>query len=90
MAKFDAALEFLHDQSLTAEVKRFRECSLLTTHFQQEIPKIEERMWEAGQLKDTCIRRLEAANALSRIEAAAEELGRRADQRANMERGRSS
>ena len=88
--KFDTALEFLHDQSLTAEVKRYRETSLLTTRYQQEIRKIEERLYKAGQLKDGCVRRLEAANALSRIEAAVEELGRRADQQANRERGRSS
>ena len=46
--------------------------------YQEEVCKIEERMWEAGQLQDTSARRLEGANALDRIEAAAEELDRRA------------
>ena len=49
--------------------------------YQEEIRKIEERMWEAGQLKDTSARRLEGANTLDRIEAAAEELDRRATPR---------
>ena len=42
--------------------------------YQEEVRKIEERMWEAGQLKDTSAHRLEGANALNRIEAAAEDL----------------
>ena len=62
----------IHDLSLTAEVSRFREGSRLFFIYQEEIRKIEERMWEAGQLKDTSARRLEGANALNRIE----EIGR--------------
>ena len=42
--------------------------------YQEEIHKIEEHMWEAGQLQDASARRLEGANTLDRIEAAAEEL----------------
>ena len=67
-----------HDLSLTAEVARFCETSRLFFSYQEEIRKIEEHMWEAGQLKDASARRLEGANALDRIEAAAEELDRRA------------
>ena len=37
----------------------------------------QEHMWEAGQLRDASAHRLEAANVLDHIEAAAEELDRR-------------
>ena len=73
-AHFDNALEYIHDLSLTAEVTQFREASHLFFVYQEEICKIEERMWEAGQLKDASARRLESANALNRIEAALQEL----------------
>ena len=73
-AQFNNALEHIHDLSLTAEVVRFREVSHLFFVYQEEVCKIEERMWEAGQLKDASARRLEGANTLDRIEAAAEEL----------------
>ena len=71
---FDNALEYIHDLSLTVEVARFREASHLFFVYQEEICKIEEHMWEAGQLKDASARRLEGANALNRIEAALQEL----------------
>ena len=77
-ARFDNTLEHIHDLSLTAEVAHFREMSCLFFVYQEEVRKIEERMWEAGQLKDTSACRLEGANALDRIEAAAEELDHRA------------
>ena len=77
-AQFNNALEHIHDLSLTAEVTHFREASCLFFIYQEEVRKIEERMWEAGQLKDASAQRLEGANALDRIEAAAEELDRRA------------
>ena len=86
-------LEFIHDLSLTAEVSRFREASRLFFTYQEEVRKIEERMWEAGQLKDASARRLEGANALNRIEAAMEELDRRMAVRelhVRTERGRST
>ena len=47
-ACFDNALEYIHYLSLTAEVARFREASRLFFIYQEEIRKIEERMWEAG------------------------------------------
>ena len=74
---FDNALEYIHDLSLTVEVERFREASHLFFVYQEEIRKIEERMWEAGQLKDASARRLEGANTLNRIEAALQELDHR-------------
>ena len=76
-ARFDNALEYIHDLSLTAEVTQFREASRLFFTYQEEIRKIEERMWEAGQLKDTSARRLEGANTQNRIEAALQELDHR-------------
>ena len=76
-ARFDNALEYIHDLSLTVEVVRFQEASRLFFVYQEEIRKIEERMWEAGQLKDASARRLEGANALNRIEVALQELDHR-------------
>ena len=76
-AWFDNTLEHIHDLSLTTEVARFHKASRLFFVYQEEVRKIEEHMWEAGQLKDASARRLEGANALDRIEAAAEELDRR-------------
>ena len=58
--------------------------------YQEEVRKIKERMWEAGQLKDTSAHRLEGANTLDRIEAVAEELDRRVvprQERMRAERG---
>ena len=91
--RFDNALEYIHDLSLTAEVARFREASHLFFIYQEEIRKIEERMWEAGQLKDASARRLEGANALNRIEAALQELDHcmaMRGQHVRTERGRST
>ena len=73
-ARFDNALNHIHDLSLIAEVARYREVSRLFHMYQEEVCKIKERMWEAGQLQDASAQRLEGANALDRIEAAAEEL----------------
>ena len=85
-AQFDNALDRIHDLSLIAEVACFRKASRLFHMYQEEIRKVEERMWEAGQLQDVSARRLEGANALDRIEAAAEELDRRAVSRRERER----
>ena len=76
-ARFDNALEHIHDLLLTAEVEQFCKASRLFFIYQEEICKIEEHMWEVGQLKVTSTCRLEGANALSRIEATAEELDHR-------------
>ena len=91
--RFDNALNHIHDLSLIAEVARYHEASRLFHLYQEEIHKIEERMWEAGQLQDASARRLEGANALYRIEEVAEELDRRAvprQVRTHTERGRST
>ena len=72
---------------------RYREASRLFHMYQEEVRKIEERMWEVGQLQDVSARRLEGANTLDRIEAAVEELDRRAvlrQEHTRTERGRST
>ena len=53
--RFESALEHIGDLSLIAEVTRYREASRLFFQYQEEICKIETRMWEAGQLKDTSV-----------------------------------
>ena len=91
--RFDNALEYIHDLLLTVEVTQFRESSRLFFVYQEEIHKIEERMWEAGQLRDASARRLESANALSRIKAALQELDHRMavrQEHIRTERGRST
>ena len=75
--RFDSALEHIGDLSLTAKVTRYRETSRLFFQYQEEIHKLEDRMWQAGQLKDASGRRLEGANALHRIEEALVDLDRR-------------
>ena len=74
--RFESALERIGDLSLTAKVTHYRETSRLFFQYQEEIRKIENCMWEASQLKDTSVRRLEGANALHRIEEALAELDR--------------
>ena len=76
-ARFQSALEHIGDLSLTAEVTRYREASCLFFQYQEEIRKIEVRLWEAGQLKDASGRRLEGANTLHRIEEALVDLDHR-------------
>ena len=89
--RFDLALDFIHDLSLTAEVSRFRETTSLFAQYQEDIRKLEARMWEAGQMKDASARRLEGANALYRIEEALVEINRRQQRRQRLtERGRST
>ena len=74
--RFESALERISDLSLTAEVTCYHEASCLFSQYQEEIRKIEDRLWQAGQLKDASGRRLEGANALHRIEEALEDLNR--------------
>jgi hypothetical protein len=71
---FDAALAFIHDHMLIAEVYRFRQASMAVTQYQRNIEQIQERMWEAGALMEASARRLKGANSINRIEDATEEL----------------
>ena len=75
--RFESALENIGDLSLTAKVTHYRKASRLFFQYQEEIHKIEERLWQAGQLKDTSGHRLEGANTLHRIEEALVDLDRR-------------
>ena len=75
--RFESALEHISDLSLTAKVARYREASCLFFQYQEEICKIEERLWQAGQLKDASGHRLKGANVLHRIEEALVDLDHR-------------
>ena len=75
--RFESALERIGDLSLTAEVTCYCEASRLFFQYQEDIRKIEDHMWQAGQLKDASGRRLEGANVLHRIEEALVDLDRR-------------
>ena len=68
--QFESTLKHIGNLSLTAEVMRYREASCLFFQYQEEIHKIEDRLWQAGQLKDTSGCRLEGANVLYRIDEA--------------------
>ena len=89
--RFDLALDFIHNLSLTAEISHFRKTSHLFTQYQEDICKLEVCMWEARQMKDASARRLEGANALHRIEEALVEINRRQQRRQLLtERGHST
>ena len=89
--RFDLALNFMHDLSLMAEVTQFRETSSLFTQYQEDIRKLETRMWEARQMTDASAHRLEGANTLHRIEEALVEINHRQQRRQPLtERGRST
>ena len=89
--RIDLALDFIHDLSLTAKVSRFCETSRLFTQYQEDVRKLEVRMWEASQMKDASVHRLEGANTLHRIEGALVEVNHRQQRRQPlMERGRST
>ena len=91
LTRFDLALDFIHDLSLMAEVSRIHETSRLFTQYQEDICKLEVCMWEARQMKDASMRRLEGANALHRIEEALVEINCRQQGRQPLtERGRST
>ena len=72
--QFESALKHIGNLSLTAKVMRYHKSSRLFFQYQEEIRKIEERLWQAGQLKDASGCRLEGANTLHRIEEALRDL----------------
>ena len=63
-------MEYINDRTLSAEVYWYRQASSLIAILQHDIDRIQQRMWEAGALLEGASRRLEAANALDRIEEA--------------------
>ena len=69
-AIFDASLTFLGDQTLTAEIHRFRESGCIITELDTDIAWLENWKWEVGCIQEASIRRLESANALDRLDQA--------------------
>ena len=69
-AIFDASLNYLGDQSLTAEVHHFQEAGRIIAQYKEDIRRLETHKWEAGCLQDASIHRLKSANALERLDRA--------------------
>ena len=69
-ALFDAALEYINDLTLSAEVYQYQQASSLIAILQHDIDRIQHCMWEVGALLEGASCWLEAANALDRIEEA--------------------
>ena len=82
-AIFDVSLEYLGDQSLTAEVHQFREAGRIIAQYEEDIRRLETHKWEAGCLQDASIRRLKSANVLERLDRAQAEQHMQAVERAN-------
>ena len=72
---FDRTLTHIHDCSLIVEVLRFHRASALANQYAQEVRKLEEWMWEVGQLKEASVCQLKGANTLDRIDWAMREIG---------------
>ena len=70
MALFDAALEYINDQTLSAEVYWYQQASALIAMLQCNIDRIQHCMWEAGALLEGASCQLEATNALDQIKEA--------------------
>jgi hypothetical protein len=64
----DAGLHILADNSLTAEVHRFRRTTVRLSELNTRILQLERRMFELGRIKSASSRALERANALDRID----------------------
>jgi hypothetical protein len=64
----DAGLHILADNSLTAEVHRYRRATERIHELNVQILQLEQRMFELGRLKSASARALERANALDRID----------------------
>ena len=67
---FDTALEYINDQTLSAEVYQYRQASSLIAILQRDIDCIQHHMWEVGALLESASCQLEAANALDQIKEA--------------------
>ena len=65
---FDVSLEYLGDQSLTAEVHRFREAGQIIASLESDIRRLEDCKWEAGCLQDASICHLESANVIEQLD----------------------
>ena len=70
MVLFNATLEYINNQTLSAEVYWYRQASSLIAILQHDINRIQHHMWEASALLEGASHQLEAANALDQIEEA--------------------
>ena len=70
MSLFNAALEYINDWTLSAEVYQYQQASSLIAILQRNINHIQHCMWEAGALLEGASRCLEATNTLDQIKEA--------------------
>jgi hypothetical protein len=66
--EIDDAIARLRDRSLEAEVHRFRATERRIQTCNDEIQRLEDRMFDLTMMRSGCVRRLELANAIERIE----------------------
>src|SRR5579859_6926628 len=66
--RVNTALRGLGDLSLHAEVHRYRCCGRKMSEIDEDIKKLENRLWEMGHMQRDSLRRLELANARGRIQ----------------------
>jgi hypothetical protein len=66
--RVDAVLSHIHDMALKAEVHCYRSMCHTMGTLHIEIQKLEQRLFEAGLKQKACVRRLEMANVMGRIE----------------------
>jgi hypothetical protein len=91
----DLGFHALKDQTVKAEVRRYRGLEAQLTNLLYDLQQLEERLGQVQMAKDQCVRRLEQANTLERMgEANSREItqarGRVAELLQDMERGRST
>ena len=65
----ERAMEHISDLSLVAEVHRYRCLTHELKGLEELLRKVEKRIWETGMNQTASIHRLEAANAIERIQA---------------------
>jgi hypothetical protein len=91
----DLGFHALKDQTIKAEVRRYRGLDARISNLLYDLQQLEERLGLTQMEKDQCVRRLEQANTLERMAEAngrniAEARGRVAELLQDMERGRST
>jgi hypothetical protein len=91
----DLGFHALKDQTVKAEVRRYRGLDAQISNLLYDLQQLEERLGTKQMEKDQCVRRLEQANTLERMAEAnrrniAEARGRVVELLQDMERGRST
>jgi hypothetical protein len=91
----DLGFHALKDQTVKAEVRRYRGLDARISNLLYDLQQLEERLGLTQMEKDQCVRRLEQANTLERMAEAngrniAEARGRVTELLQDMERGRST